>query len=157
MMWKPTRWVPAMLLLAIAGFLTTRSASAAPLLQSGSGLSRLRVSPDGHFLERSDGVPVFWMGDTAWHLPKLSNSDIELYLSDTAQKGFNGVLIDLTYYYFEQLGEPPFLDSVCCNADPDVPNEAYWQKVDWLVGQAEARGLYTALVVMWSYHYPLAF
>ncbi len=114
--------------------------------------SRLRVSSDGRFLERQDGVPFFWMGDTAWHLAKVSEADIELYLTDAEQKKFNGVLVDVSYYYFEQIGEPPFL-----NGNPDTPNPNYWPKVDWLVSRAEAHGIYTALVVMWGADYNLAF
>jgi hypothetical protein len=50
------------------------------------------------------------MGDTAWFLLKLDEPEIDLYLSDTAEKGFNGTLVELGYYYFEPVGEPPFLN-----------------------------------------------
>jgi hypothetical protein len=29
---------------------------------------RLRVTPDGHFLEYTDAHPFFWLGDTGWEL-----------------------------------------------------------------------------------------
>jgi hypothetical protein len=32
------------------------------------GAERLRVTPDGRWLERADGTPFFYLGDTAWLL-----------------------------------------------------------------------------------------
>ena len=137
--------------LLIAGALVV-PVNAAPMLQASNSVPRLRVSSDGHFLERSDGSPFFWMGDTAWFLTKLNTADIDTYLSDTAQKGFNGVLVDVDYYYFDPQGDPPFI-----NGNSDTPYETYWQKVDWMVNQADAYRIYTGLVVMWGPDYNVAF
>ena len=109
-------------------------------------LSRLQVSPDHRFLTKSDGAPFVWMGDTAWFLPKLSPSDIDIYLNDTGAKGFNAAWVYLYTYGSEPVGENPFL-----NNDIAAPNELYWQKIDDLVAAADSKGLYTGLVISWPH------
>ena len=116
----------------------------------------LRVSSNGRFLVDGNGSPFFWLGDTAWWLPKLNKSEIAYYLDDRAQKAFNVVQIDLNTYawngyngnYWSWLGESPY-----DNGDMGQPNEAYWQKIDWVVSEAESRSIYTALVVSWGLYY----
>src|SRR4030095_7679692 len=61
-------------------------------------------------------------------------------------------LVDVGYYYFDPHGDPPFISS-----NSDSPYETYWQKVDWMVSQADAYRIYTALVVMWGSDYNIAF
>jgi hypothetical protein len=106
----------------------------------------LQVSPDGHFLQKSDGTPFFWMGDTAWVLPLLSPADIESYFADCAAKQFNVSQINLNFY--DTTTTQPYLRN-----DTDNPNEAFWQKIDWMISAAESYGIYTALTVMWAQDY----
>ena len=54
----------------------------------------LEVSADGHFLQHSDGTAFFWLGDTAWRLPVLSPNDVEYYLANRVQKGFNVIQLN---------------------------------------------------------------
>src|SRR5262249_53708714 len=43
------------------------------------------------------------------------------------------------------------------NGDTDTPNEAYWQKIDWMISAASSYGIYTALSVMWAQDYDTFF
>jgi len=52
------------------------------------GAERLRVTPDGRWLERADGTPFFYLGDTAWLLlQRLNGDETERYLVDRAANG----------------------------------------------------------------------
>lgn len=49
---------------------------------------RLRVTESGRYLERADGAPFFYLGDTAWLLlQRLDSAETERYLADRAEKG----------------------------------------------------------------------
>ncbi len=53
---------------------------------------RLRVSPDGHFLQHADGTPFFYLADTAWMLAnKLTEAEARRLFEDRAAKGFTAI------------------------------------------------------------------
>jgi len=103
------------------------------------------------------------LGRAAWDLPKLSVSDYEMFLDDTAAKGFNAVEFEAIYCDsrsnnrpFSGNGQLPFtkrLDGQAWtgsfsylninNEAPDFtqPNESYWTHVDGLLSYAASRGL----------------
>jgi hypothetical protein len=125
-----------------AGFLAMAFSSQA------LALPRLKVSPDGRSLMQSDGTPFFWMGDTAWGLAINGPADRELYLTDTASKGFNAAWVDLYFFGFEPARGPnPFL-----NNDTDTPNPAYWKIVDDMITAADQHGIYLGLLISWPVH-----
>jgi hypothetical protein len=111
----------------------------------------LRVSEDRRYLVDSQGAPFFWLGDTPWSLfATYSRADVITYLDDRKAKGYtviqavacwrdgNGCMANLD-------GERPFV-----GGDPSQPNEAYFQNVDWILAQADQRGIVVALVPIWS-------
>lgn len=112
---------------------------------------RLKVSPDGHYLQYEDGAPFFWLGDTGWDLFfKLNLKQIETYLDNRAAKGFNviqavalpeqsGLLAPNRY------GEAPLTD-----LDPARPNEKYFTLIDRAVQLAAARHIFIALLPTWG-------
>lgn len=56
----------------------------------------LKLSADGSYLVDQENQPFFMNGDTAWSLiVQLSQANVDTYLSDRAQKGFNLVLVNL--------------------------------------------------------------
>src|SRR6266498_2363927 len=56
----------------------------------------LKVSANGRYLVDQTNKPVFWTGDSAWSLMvQLTNSDVDYYLNDRQQKGFNVILVNL--------------------------------------------------------------
>ena len=132
----------ALATMAVSACVATNTAPA-----QAASMQKLKVS--GRYLVRADDTPLFWLSDTAWALPKLSNADIDLYLSDRAGKGFTAVLIALKYHtdiLFN--GQGPFL-----NDNTDTPNKEFWQHIDYIVAQAEAKGLYVAVTMMWAEDY----
>ena len=103
----------------------------------------------GH-LEDQDGVPFFYLGDTAWTLFKrLDRDDVELYLSNRAEKGFTViqayVLRGLEVTNLE--GELPLVDR-----DPTQLNEGFFGNVDRIVRRANELGLVMGMVATMGEH-----
>ncbi|RAH67455.1 glycoside hydrolase family 140 protein [Aspergillus aculeatinus CBS 121060] len=107
-------------------------------------------SPDGRFLQQSNGKPFFWQADTAWLLfHRLNYSEAETYLSDRARKGFTVVLA----VGFTQEGiTSPNRNGDLTFIDEDVtrPNEAYWAYIDSIVALAWSKGIRICLVPAWG-------
>jgi hypothetical protein len=119
--------------------------------QDGAGLPKLKVSENHRFLVTESGQPFFWLGDTAWELfHRLNREDAERYLKNRAEKGFN-VVQAVALAEFDGLtvtnayGHLPLKDN-----DPLQPVEEYFQHVDWIVGKANALGIYVALLPTWG-------
>ena len=117
--------------------------------EPGAGLQKLQVSSNGRFLVQEDGSPFFWLNDTAWFLPKVSNADVSFYLADRAQKRFTSVMITCMYHSDVLYhGEGPFL-----NDNTDTPNATFWEHIDFILSEAEHYGLYVAVTVMCAEDY----
>jgi len=87
-------------------------------------------------------------GDTAWSLiASLSQADALVYLDDRVNRGFNTILVSLLEHKFAQnapsnfYGNRPFLTA----GDYATPNEAYFAHADWVIQQAENRGMLVLL------------
>jgi hypothetical protein len=135
--------------------LLARSASAAdrpdPVRPTERGLPRIQVHPHGHFLERADGKPFFWLADTAWELiHSTTREECSYYLHTRAIQGFT-VIQTVVLSEFDGLNRPdesgarPLLGN-----DPARPNAAYFNRVLEIVDEAASRGLYVALVPAWG-------
>lgn len=111
-------------------------------------LPRLKVSSNRRFLITEAGKPFFWMGDTAWWLPAISPSDVDLYLNNRARHGFNGIQVHCGRTVKDYAGRLPYRDN-----DPLAPNEEYWRNVDSIVERAAQHGLYVALAPLWGEEY----
>ncbi len=114
-------------------------------------LAELRVSDDGRRIVHSDGTPFFWLGDTAWELfHRLDSTEASMYLEDRSRKGFNVVqavaLAELDGLHTPNpYGETPLIDD-----DPERPNDAYFQHVDYIVSRANELGMYVGLLPTWG-------
>lgn len=115
-------------------------------------LPSLSVSENGrHLVQGKDRKPFFYLGDTAWELfHRLDREEAVLYLDDRAGKGFNviqavvlaelkGLTVGNAY------GETPLVEN-----DPTQWNEGYFEHVDWIVREANQRGLYIGLLPTWG-------
>ncbi|WP_052573960.1 DUF4038 domain-containing protein [Haloferula sp. BvORR071] len=103
-------------------------------------LPELRVAADKRHLETVEGQPFFLLGDTAWELfHRLTREETLVYLDARQQQGFNTVLaVALAEFEFDKpnaYGEMPLE-----NNDPTKPREAYFQHIDWVIGEAAKRG-----------------
>lgn len=117
----------------------------------------LKVSEDKHFLQHEDGIPFFYLGDTAWELfHRLNREEADKYLNDRASKGFNVIqavaLAELNGHSDPNpYGHLPFID-----LDPEKPdikegeNNDYWDHVDYIVDKANNLGMYVGFLPTWG-------
>ncbi|MCU0316412.1 MAG: glycoside hydrolase family 140 protein [Fimbriimonadaceae bacterium] len=112
---------------------------------------RVTIAAGGRFLQTADGNPFFWLGDTAWELAhRLTRDEILLYLDTRQSQGFN-VIQMVGLAEIDGLTVPNAEGHVPLkNLDPNQPNEAYWDLIDWIFDRAEERGLIIALLPTWG-------
>ncbi len=111
----------------------------------------LAVSDNHRYLVQEDGTPFFWLGDTAWELfHRLDREEAQRYLQDRADKGFT-VIQAVVLAELDGLTVPnPYGATPLVNNDPTQPNEAYFEHVDFIVNEAQARGLYVGMLPTWG-------
>lgn len=121
------------------------------LLVAGSCFAQVKVGADKHYLVKQDGSPFFWLGDTAWELfHRLTREEAVEYLQNRADKGFT-VIQAVALAELDGLntpnayGERPLVDN-----DPARPNERYFRHVDFIIREANKRGLIVALLPSWG-------
>lgn len=117
-------------------------------------LPRIRVSDNGRFLVTQNGQPFFYLADTGWELfHRLDRQQAIEYLDTRAKQKFNviqavalaeldGITVPNAYGKLPLINEDP--------ATPDVSKGGYWDHVDYIVDQANARGIYIALLPAWG-------
>ncbi|MCP3137603.1 apiosidase-like domain-containing protein [Pyxidicoccus xibeiensis] len=107
------------------------------------------------YLVGQDNQPFLLHGDSAWSLfVGISKEDVELYLEDRRQKGFNTVLANLIEHKFAAnpplnfYGASPFTGTLPSStlADFTTPNEAYFAHVDWVLQKAAEKGIQVLLL-----------
>ncbi len=129
---------------------------ALPLISRGA-LPKLAVSANGRFLVQVTAnnaeTPFFWLNDTAWFLPRVSDAEVKTYLADRAAKGFTSVMMVAKFRDDVRLQNGSGLVGAFDNNNTDTPNAAYWSHIDTILTEAERRGLYVSLVVMWAEDY----
>jgi hypothetical protein len=113
-------------------------------------LPPIKVSPDGHSFVKADGTPFFWQGDTAWCIfNHASPTDVNFYLDDRAEKGFNVIQGCVAVWDYRTRanpdGELPWV-----NGDPGQINEAFFKNVDTIIDKAARRGMYMAILPFWT-------
>ena len=109
----------------------------------------LVVSPNGRFLQTSDGRPFFWLGDTAWLLfQNLTRDETLRYLDDRRSKGFNVVQVMVIRSVDDTTANGA---AALIEGDPARPKPGgYWDHVDWVIDRANERGIQVALVCAWG-------
>jgi Protein of unknown function (DUF4038)/Putative collagen-binding domain of a collagenase len=135
----------------------------------GSGEEQQQIEPDitassnGRYFVDPAGDPFFWLADTAWGMPvDLDRDQVAEYFDTRAKQGFNVVQV---VAIFNQAGGPgpnrygdhPYADdlsklAVTDGADPDNPEQYdFWDHLDYIVEQANGRGIRVALVPIWGH------
>ena len=123
-------------------------------------LPLLRLSANKRFFRTEDGKPFFWLGDTGWLLfVKCNREDAIHYLETRKQQGFNVVQVMVLH---DVNNKNAYGDYALKNADVSMPdvtpgnnfdNETaydYWDHVDFIIDEANKRGIYMALVPVWG-------
>ncbi|MEM1272138.1 MAG: DUF4038 domain-containing protein, partial [Bacteroidota bacterium] len=100
------------------------------------------------------GEPAFLLADTAWELPRNATPEQVLrYLDDRADKGFEAVfIVGDSHYAFtpgivvqNHAGEPYMLDETF-----DILNPRYFDFLDFVITEANRRGLTVGIVPVWA-------
>lgn len=120
-------------------------------IMQGERPEQLSIRPGSPYFWKGDDI-FFWMGDTAWLMfHELTRSEIELYLQNRAQKGFN-VIQTVAVHHLPALnayGRLAFSGSgIACPEDEG--EDSYWALVDWTIRRAGQLGLYIAMVPHWG-------
>ena len=112
----------------------------------------LHVSDNHKYLFHGE-TPFYWMGDTAWlMLQRSSREDVDTYLKNRADKGFNVIQTDFvhTVPQTDHFGN----HAVAGDTDftkPLVEGEyTYWDHVEYAIAKAEELGLYMGLLPVWG-------
>ncbi len=126
-------------------------------------LPRLRVSDNHRFLVTQDGRPFFYLADTGWELfHRLDRKQAAEYLNVRASQRFTVIqavalaeldgITDANVY-----GQLPLVDSdptkpaITPGSNPADPKQYdYWDHVEYIVDQANARGIYIAMLPAWG-------
>ncbi len=149
---SPTLW-------AIVCFGATTLAAPAP----GAAVFPLRNGADERYLADQNDVPFPIMGRTAWFITSVSVADYQLFIDDTAARGYNAIELHVVNHDprgnnppFDGNGDAPFLkrlDGTAWNGSltygdinkeaPDfgTPSKNYWSFVDGLLSYCEAKGI----------------
>ncbi|WP_052714191.1 apiosidase-like domain-containing protein [Paenibacillus dauci] len=123
-------------------------------------LPRLQISTNQRFLITEEGVPFFWLADTAWELlHRLDREEMQHYLYTRAKQGFN-VIQTVALAELDGLHTPNAYGRVPLQKDssglpdplqPDLDGEySYWHHVDEMIRMAASMGMYTALLPTWG-------
>ncbi len=147
----PTTTHKRRLLSATVGLLATGVALAA------APLSKLKVSDNRRFLVTEQGQPFFWLGDTAWELfHRLNREDARRYLDNRAKLGFT-VVQAVAIAELDGHADPnPYGYVPLVDLDParpavmDGPDNDYWDHVDFVVREANQRGIYLGFLPTWG-------
>jgi hypothetical protein len=145
----------SLVLLAALG-LTTSAAHAAPL-------PKLKVSENKRFLVTEQGKPFFYLGDTAWELfHRLDRRQAVEYLQKRAQQRYTVIqavaLAELEGVYEANAhGDLPLVDKDPArpaitpgNSPGNAQEYDYWDHVDYIVDEANKRGLYIGFLPTWA-------
>lgn len=128
--------------------------------QETKGCSILKISENQRFLTNIDDRPFFWLGDTGWLLfSKLTREEAEKYLENRAEKGFNVIQVmvlhelKVTNVYGDSalIGQDVSQPAVTSGNSVENSTEYdFWDHVDFIIGKAEEKGIYMALVPVWG-------
>ncbi|HET8549327.1 MAG TPA: DUF4038 domain-containing protein, partial [Bryobacteraceae bacterium] len=129
--------------------------AATTLLTAAATLPRIRVSDNKRFLVTADGKPFFYLADTAWELfHRLDRKQAVQYLDKRAAQGYT-VIQAVALAELEGVYDPnPYGHLPLVDKDPTKPAvtsaQDYWDHVEYIVDQANARGLYIAFLPTWG-------
>ncbi len=120
-------------------------------------LPALQVHSSGRYLITEHGTPFFYLGDTTWELfHRLNREDAVTLIENRAALRFNVLqavaLAELDGHIDPNAyGHLPFEDlDVTRPAVREGPHNDYWDHVDFIVREANARGLYIGFLPTWG-------
>lgn len=172
---KYTCFLLGLPLLIFTGCQTTETHQKAENSNPWEAHGALRISENQHHIQHDDGSPFLWLGGTAWGISEwLTREDVDLYLDDRQEKGFNIIQMSLLWgkrhddpvqfpantenaygrkalLYTDSIPDPARPDTVA-GGSPTAPND-YWDHVDYIIQAAAQRGMYIGLLPVWGRRY----
>jgi hypothetical protein len=120
---------------------------------TGTGTGTEDIFPltmNGGKLSTSSGKPFLIIGDSPWYLISgPGNADVDKYLENRRQKGFNSMEMNLVASasegWLDPDGNKPFL----VDGDFSTPNPKYFDHVDYVLGKAREKGIVVFLYPVW--------
>ncbi|MBL9140213.1 MAG: glycoside hydrolase family 140 protein [Verrucomicrobiales bacterium] len=120
-------------------------------------LPGLRVSENRRYLVTTEGKPFFYLGDTTWELfHRLNREEVLRLLENRSARRFN-VLQSVAIAELDghidpnPYGHLPFVDlDVTRPALVEGPANDYWDHVDFIVAEANRRGIYIGFLPTWG-------
>ena len=110
----------------------------------------LRVSADRHYLEHADRTPFFWLGDTVWNGPLLSDKDDwDTFLNDRVAKRFTAIQFVLTAPWRTAPTDADH-QTAFLGRDKIQINARFFQRMDERLDAIEAKGLLAVPVMLWA-------
>ena len=108
---------------------------------------QIQVAPSGRYLAHADGTPFFFMADTCWNGPHLSEpGEWDTYLSDRAAKEFSAVIFTAPHFRGLEAnadGRTAFTGRERIAIDP-----LYFQRLDQSVDAINDRGLLAVPLIL---------
>ena len=121
------------------------------VIQAATGAERLKVSDNQRYLVYEGGRPFFYLGDTAWELfHKLNREEAVRYLEDRARKQYTVIQAVVLAELDGLNARNPYGQTPLKSNDPTQPNEEYFQHVDFIVKEANRRGLFIGMLPTWG-------
>jgi hypothetical protein len=122
------------------------AAGGSPFLRHGP----VTVSANGRHLRHLDGTPFFWLADTVWTGPALSDKDDwDAYLDNRARKHFSAVQFNALCPWraaaADAEGKTAFTGDKKVRVNPD-----YFRRLDARIDAVNAHGLLAAPVLIWA-------
>jgi hypothetical protein len=128
-----------------------------------ASLPKLKVSENKRFLVEENGKPFFYLGDTAWELfHRLDRKQAIEYLQKRADQKYtviqavalaelNGIEDPNSYGDVPLINKDPAKPAITAGKNPNSQEQYdYWDHVDFIIDEAEKRGLYIAMLPTWG-------
>jgi uncharacterized protein DUF4038/collagenase-like protein with putative collagen-binding domain len=137
-------------MLWVCGLTVSRGSTSLPPGSESEVQDGIRVSANGRYLvDAVNGSPVFVLADTAWNLGALNLREIDRYLHDRSDHGFNLIMFALNFApqadERNAAGEPAFQGPAKTELNP-----AYFKSCDAIVRKASADGLFVLMFALWA-------
>ena len=113
---------------------------------------RIRVAKSGTHLEHADGVPFFFLADTCWTGPALSEEKgWDKYLADRKKKGFTAVQFNMVSPWRTAPTDAEGNVSFTIKDGKLSLNEAFYKRLDARLKAINDAGLLAVPVLVWAH------
>lgn len=114
-------------------------------------MDKLKISENRRRLIHQDGKPFIWLADTDWTIAqRLKWDDAEYLMQKRKSQGFTVLQIVALDPEQDREMRNPVGEKALINNNLDIPNEKYFEYLDWILDKAEEYGFYVLLLPVWG-------